>query len=74
MKNIVIVGSGIGGLAVGAKLSKEGYNVTIIEKHFVAGGYATNFVRKAKTGEKVIFDVSLHGIGDLNEDREFYRQ
>ena len=53
MENIVIVGSGIGGLAAGAKLSKEGYNVTVIEKHFIAGGYATNFVRKAKTGEKV---------------------
>ena len=74
MENIVIVGSGIGGLAAGAKLSKEGYNVTVIEKHFIAGGYATNFVRKAKTGEKFTFDVSLHGIGDLNEDREFYRQ
>ncbi|WP_250277617.1 FAD-dependent oxidoreductase [[Clostridium] colinum] len=74
MKNIVIIGSGMGGLTVGAKLAKQGYNVTIIEKHIVAGGYSTNFVRKAKTGEKVTFDVSLHGIGDLNKDRIFYKQ
>lgn len=74
MKNIVIIGSGMGGLTAGAKLSKAGYNVTVIEKHFVAGGYATNFVRKAKTGEKVVFDVSLHGIGDLKEGRTFYSQ
>ncbi len=74
MKNVVIVGSGMGGLTAGARLAKQGYNVTVIEKHFVAGGYATNFVRKAKTGEKVTFDVSLHGIGDLNNDRGFYRE
>ncbi len=74
MKSIVIVGSGVGGLTAGAKLAKQGYNVTVIEKHFVAGGYSTNFVRKAKTGEKVTFDVSLHGIGDLNSDRNFYKQ
>lgn len=73
MKNVVIVGSGMGGLTVGAKLVKLGYNVTVIEKHFVAGGYATNFMRKAKTGVKVVFDVSLHGIGDLNPDRSFYK-
>ncbi len=74
MKNVVIIGSGMGGLVTGAKLSKAGYNVTIIEKHFVAGGYATNFTRKAKTGEKVVFDVSLHGIGNLNKDRCLYKQ
>ncbi len=73
MKNVVIIGSGMGGLTAGASLAKAGYNVTVIEKHFVAGGYATNFTRKAKTGEKVIFDVSLHGIGDLNKDRSFYK-
>nr|WP_317357012.1 FAD-dependent oxidoreductase [uncultured Tyzzerella sp.] len=71
MKNVVIIGSGMGGLTAGAKLAKKGYNVTVIEKHIIPGGYATNFVRRAKTGEKVVFDVSLHGIGDLNKDRAF---
>lgn len=69
MKNIVIIGAGLGGLVAGANLSKNGHNVTVIEKHMVPGGYATNFSRKTKTGEKVTFDVSLHGIGDLSEGR-----
>lgn len=34
----------------------------IFEKHFFIGGYATNFKRKGYN-----FDVSLHGIGGLQE-------
>lgn len=74
MKNVVIIGSGIGGLTAGAKLAKQGYKVTVIEKHIIPGGYATNFFRKAKTGEKVTFDVALHGIGNLADGRSFYEQ
>lgn len=74
MKDIVIIGSGIGGISFGAILAKNGYNVTIIEKHFIVGGYATNFVRKSKSGDSFLFDVSLHGIGNLSQNRYLFEE
>lgn len=58
--DIIVIGSGLGGLTCAARLSTLGYKVGVFEKHFQAGGYATNFKRKGYN-----FDVSLHGIGGL---------
>ncbi|HFU76073.1 MAG TPA: FAD-binding protein, partial [Arcobacter sp.] len=33
MKNITIIGGGLGGLTAGALLSKEGYKITLLEQH-----------------------------------------
>lgn len=44
--DIIVIGSGIGGLTAAARLSKLGYKVGLFEKHFLLGGYATNFKRK----------------------------
>jgi prolycopene isomerase len=52
---VVVIGSGIGGLASAAYLSKAGFPVTVIEQHSIPGGYATAF----KRGD-FNFDVSLH--------------
>jgi phytoene dehydrogenase-like protein len=52
---IIIIGAGLGGLVSGAYLSKHGFNVTLLEQHFIPGGYATSFDRDDFT-----FDVSLH--------------
>lgn len=38
MKEIVVIGAGIGGLAAAARLSKKGYRVTIFEKNSQPGG------------------------------------
>lgn len=46
MKNIVIIGSGIGGLVAGNLLAKKGYKVTIFEAHSMPGGYTGGFYRK----------------------------
>lgn len=46
MKNIVIVGGGLGGLTSGALLAKNGYKVTLLEQHNIVGGCATTFKRK----------------------------
>lgn len=37
MKKAVVIGSGLGGLKCGVILSKEGYNVTVLEKEIQAG-------------------------------------
>jgi len=45
MKQIVIIGAGLGGLTSAALLSKRGYRVTVLEQHYMAGGCATTFKR-----------------------------
>ncbi len=42
-KSIAIIGAGIGGLTVGALLTKAGYNVTVFEKEKRIGGRALSF-------------------------------
>ena len=42
---IIIIGSGIGGLCCGALLAKYGFEVTICEAHSIGGGAAHSFTR-----------------------------
>ena len=46
MKNVIIIGSGIGGLTAGNLLAKKGHKVTIFEAHSMPGGYTAGFRRK----------------------------
>ena len=59
-REVVIVGSGIGGLAAGSLLAKRGYKVTVLEQHYEVGGYCSSFRRK---GFK--FDVGVEAISGL---------
>jgi phytoene dehydrogenase-like protein len=43
--DVVIIGSGIGGLCCGALLAKYGYRVVVCESHTIAGGAAHSFER-----------------------------
>ncbi len=54
--DIVIIGSGLGGLTSANRLAYCGYKVLLLEYHSQLGGLATWFKRKGH-----IFDVSLHG-------------
>jgi hypothetical protein len=55
--DIAIVGAGLGGLCAGAILNTL-YNkrVAVFESHYLAGGCAHAFDRKAKNGETFTFD------------------
>ena len=46
MKNVIIIGSGIGGLIAGNLLAKKGHKVTVLEAHSMPGGYTAGFYRK----------------------------
>ena len=59
--DIIIIGSGLGGLTAGAKLAKEGKKVLLIEQHDRPGGCATTFHRKDFT-----FEVGLHEMDGLD--------
>ena len=60
--DVVIVGSGLGGLISGVILAKEGYSVCVLEKNSQFGGNLQTFVR-----DKTIFDTGIHYIGGLSE-------
>ena len=60
--DVVIIGSGLGGLCSAYILSKEGYNVCVLEKNRQIGGNLQIFSRN-----KAIFDTGIHYIGGLSE-------
>jgi len=54
--DVVVIGSGLGGLTAANRMAYCGYKVLILEYHHQLGGLATWFRRKGH-----IFDISLHG-------------
>lgn len=41
----IVIGAGIGGIAIAGRLAKNGYNVTVLEKNETPGGRANQIVR-----------------------------
>ncbi|KJD32111.1 all-trans-retinol 13,14-reductase [Tamlana nanhaiensis] len=65
--DVVIVGSGLGGLVSAIILAKEGYSVCVLEKNQQYGGNLQTFVR-----DKTIFDTGVHYIGGLDEGQNLH--
>ena len=66
--DIVIIGSGLGGLACGAILSREGMNVCILEQQNNIGGCLQSFKRKGYT-----LDTGMHYVGSLAEGNTLHQ-
>ncbi len=69
--DIVIIGSGLGGLECGTILCKEGYNVCVLEKNELFGGCFQTYRRKGYS-----LDTGIHYIGSLDEGQmmhQFFR-
>ncbi len=66
--DVVIIGSGLGGLVTSIILAKEGYKVCVLEKNNQFGGNLQTFVR-----DKTIFDTGIHYIGGLDEGQNLYQ-
>lgn len=66
--DVVIIGSGLGGLCSALILSKEGVKVCVLEKNRQLGGSLQIFSR-----DKVVFDTGIHYIGGLSEGQNLNR-
>jgi all-trans-retinol 13,14-reductase len=61
----IVIGSGIGGLATAALLSRHaGKKVLVLERHYTAGGYTHSFSRPGYS-----WDVGVHYIGEVQDPR-----
>ena len=67
--DIIIIGSGMGGLATAAILSKEGQKVLVLERHYTAGGFTHVFKRKDYE-----WDVGIHYIGEMQRKNGVLRK
>jgi len=66
--DVVIIGTGIGGLLCGNLLAIEGYRVCVLEKNKQIGGCLQTFVR-----DKIVFDSAVHYIGGLEKGQNLYQ-
>lgn len=66
--DVVIVGSGLGGLVSAIILAKEGKRVCVLEKNQQFGGNLQTFARN-----KTIFDTGVHYIGALDQGQNLYK-
>lgn len=62
MQRVAIIGGGLGGLFTGALLSKEGFEVTVLEKNHTIGGGLQTFTRHGMR-----FETGMHILGGMRE-------
>ena len=67
--DVIIIGSGIGGLTSAASLSKMGKKVLVLEQHYTAGGFTHSYSRNGYE-----WDVGVHYIGDVGSRKSLSRR
>lgn len=58
--DVIVIGSGLGGLSCAAILAKAGKKVLVLEQHDQAGGCCHTFIEKGFE-----FDVGIHYVGEV---------
>ncbi len=60
--DVIVIGSGIGGLCNAALLAKLGRKVCVLEQHYTAGGFTHSYERAGYE-----WDVGVHYIGEVHK-------
>ena len=70
--DVVVIGSGLGGMTSANILGRAGHRVLLLEQHYKLGGLATWFLRPGGH----VFDVSLHGFphGMIKSCRRYWNR
>ncbi len=70
--DVIVIGSGLGGMTAANVLGRAGYSVLLLEQHYKLGGLATWFKRPGGH----IFDISLHGfpVGMVKSCRRYWNR
>lgn len=58
--DVIIIGSGIGGMACAAALAKTGRKVLVLEQHYIPGGFTHSYARKGYQ-----WDAGVHAVGQM---------
>lgn len=66
--DILVIGSGLGGLVSALILAKQGLKVCVLEKNNQYGGNLQTFSR-----EKLIFDTGVHYLGGLSKGQNLHQ-
>ncbi len=66
-KSVIVIGSGIGGSAIGAMLSHRGYQVTVLERLNFIGGRCCTAQREGFAVDLGVHTFSQSGAGPLGE-------
>ena len=66
--DVVIIGSGLGGLVCGSLLAREGRSVLVLERQAQPGGCMQSFLR-----DGLSFDTGFHYVGGLAEGQRLHR-
>ncbi len=66
--DILVIGSGLGGLVSALILAKEGLKVCVLEKNNQYGGNLQTFSR-----DKMIFDTGVHYLGGLSKGQNLHQ-
>jgi len=66
--DVIVIGSGLGGLASAVLLAKNGYKVCVLEMNNQVGGTLQAYSR-----EKTIFDSGVHYVGGLDKGQNLYQ-
>lgn len=59
--DVIVIGSGMGGMTAAALLSRLGQRVLVLEQHYTPGGFTHSFKRPGYA-----WDVGVHAVGEVS--------